>query len=170
MTPATPAPSSAHAAKPQPRPCSTADALSVVGDKYALLVLRETVFGVRRFDAIARNTGAPRDILAARLRKLVDAGVLEKVPYQDRPARYEYRPTQAGRDLQPVLLMLKDWGDRYLADTPPLVWEHDCGSDVDPVICCRACGEQLRHGSVTARYQVHGWSLAGPEDSSSSHD
>jgi DNA-binding HxlR family transcriptional regulator len=150
------------ASKPQPRPCSIADALGIVGDKYALLVLREALFGVRRFDAIARNTGAPRDILTARLRKLVEAGVLEKVPYQDRPVRYEYHPTQAGRELQPVLLLLKEWGDKHLAETPPLVWEHDCGADVEAQICCRACGEELRRGSLTPHYQAPGWSVAGP--------
>jgi DNA-binding HxlR family transcriptional regulator len=157
--------STPSAAKPQPRPCSIADALGVVGDKYALLVLRETLFGVHRFDAIARNTGAPRDILTARLRKLVEAGVLEKVLYQDRPVRYEYRPTRAGRELQPVLLMLKEWGDKHLAETPPLVWEHDCGADlVEPQVCCRACGEELRRGSVTPHYRAPGWSLTGPVD------
>ncbi|MEZ0069501.1 DNA-binding HxlR family transcriptional regulator [Streptacidiphilus sp. MAP12-20] len=148
--------------KLEPRPCSIADTLGVVGEKYALLVLREALFGVQRFDAIARNVGAPRDILTARLRRLVEAGLLEKVLYQERPPRYEYRPTPAGRDLQPVLMMLKEWGDRHLAETPPLVWEHNCGADVDPVVCCRACGERLRRGEVTARYQVPGWSLAGP--------
>jgi DNA-binding HxlR family transcriptional regulator len=158
------APTQPSAAKPQPRPCSIADALGVVGDKYALLVLREALFGVWRFDAIARNTGAPRDILTARLRKLVEAGVLEKTPYQERPVRYEYRPTAAGRELQPVLLLLKEWGDRHLAETPPLVWEHDCGADVHPQVCCRACGEELRRGSVSPHYLAPGWSLAGPVD------
>jgi DNA-binding HxlR family transcriptional regulator len=101
--------------EPQRRASGIADAVSVVGDKCALLVLWETLSGVQRFDAIVRNTGVPRDVLAARLRKLVGAGVLEKVPYQERPLRYEYRPTQVGRDLQPVLVLLGQWGDRHLA-------------------------------------------------------
>ena len=67
--------------------------------EYSLLVLREIFFGVRRFDAIARNIGAPRDVLAARLRHLVEAGVLEKVPYSERPPRFDYRLTAAGREL-----------------------------------------------------------------------
>ena len=104
------------------RPCSIADTLGVIGEKYSLLVLREIFFGVRRFDAIALNIGAPRDVLAARLRHLVEAGVLEKVPYSERPPRFEYRPTAAGRELGPVLLMLMDWGDRHLADHRPVVF------------------------------------------------
>ncbi|MFI9275652.1 winged helix-turn-helix transcriptional regulator [Kitasatospora sp. NPDC052896] len=144
------------------RPCSIADTLAVVGDKYALLVLREVFFGVHRFDAIARNVGAPRDILAARLRKLVDAGVLEKVLYQERPARYEYRATAAGQELRPVLLLLKEWGDRHLAEVAPVVWEHDCGADLDPVLCCRACGRRVHRADVAPRFQVPGWSATGP--------
>ena len=71
------------------RPCSIAGTLGVIGEKYSLLVLREIFFGVRRFDAIALNIGAPRDVLAARLRHLVEAGVLERVPYSERPPRFE---------------------------------------------------------------------------------
>ncbi|MEU5432887.1 helix-turn-helix domain-containing protein [Streptomyces sp. NPDC020719] len=145
------------------RPCSIADALGVVGEKYALLVLREVFLGVHRFDAIARNVGAPRDILTARLRRLVDAGVLEKVLYHDRPARYEYRATQAGQELRPVLLMLMRWGDRHLADVPPLVWRHSCGADLDPEIVCRSCGEEVHRRDLTSRFQVPGWTEGGPE-------
>ncbi|MGP9017515.1 winged helix-turn-helix transcriptional regulator [Streptomyces sp. BR1] len=145
------------------RPCSIADALGVVGEKYALLVLREVFFGVHRFDAIARNVGAPRDILTARLRRLVDAGVLEKVLYHDRPARYEYRATAAGQELRPVLLMLMRWGDRHLADVPPVVWEHSCGVDLDPQIVCRACGGEVHRRDLTLRIQVPGWSAEGAD-------
>ncbi len=143
------------------RPCSIADALGVVGEKYSLLVLREVFFGVRRFDAIARNTGAPRDILAARLRRLVEAGVLEKVPYHERPARFEYCPTPAGQDLRPVLLMLMRWGDRHLADVPPTVLEHTCGADLDSVVVCRCCGEEVASTDLTPRFQVPGWTAEG---------
>ncbi len=145
----------------KPRPCSIADALGVVGEKYSLLVLREVFFGVRRFDAIARNTGAPRDILASRLRRLVEAGVLEKVPYSERPARFEYCPTAAGHDLRPVLIMLMSWGDRHLADVPPTVFEHSCGADLDPAVVCRCCGEEVDGSAITARFQVPGWSVEG---------
>ncbi|ARZ72013.1 winged helix-turn-helix transcriptional regulator [Streptomyces albireticuli] len=143
------------------RPCSIADALGVVGEKYSLLVLREVFFGVRRFDAIARNTGAPRDILASRLRRLVEAGVLEKVPYNERPARFEYCPTPSGYDLRPVLLMLMRWGDRHLAELAPTVFEHSCGSDLDPAVVCRCCGEEIDSASITPRFQVPGWTVEG---------
>ncbi|MGH3388833.1 MAG: winged helix-turn-helix transcriptional regulator [Actinomadura sp.] len=145
-----------------PRPCSIAAALGVIGEKYSLLVLREVFFGVRRFDAIARNIGAPRDILAARLRRLVEAGVLEKVPYNERPPRFEYRPTDAGMELRPVLHLLRQWGDRHLTDRPPVVVEHSCGAEFEAVVICRGCGEPALPDSVTAHVQDPGWTVRGP--------
>jgi DNA-binding HxlR family transcriptional regulator len=144
-----------------PRPCSIAATLSVIGEKYSLLVLREVFFGVRRFNDIARNTGAPRDVLTARLNHLVEAGVLEKVPYSERPLRHEYRPTEAGRELRGVLLTLMAWGDRHLSDRPPVVFEHSCGADLDPAVVCRACGETVAPRSLEPRFQVDGWSRTG---------
>ncbi|HEU4948598.1 MAG TPA: helix-turn-helix domain-containing protein [Kribbella sp.] len=146
----------------QRRPCSIADTLAVIGEKYSLLVLREIFFGVCRFDSILRNVGAPRDVLAARLRHLVAAGLLEKVPYSERPPRYDYRPTEAGSELRPVLLTLMDWGDRHLADAPPVVFEHDCGADLEPVVVCRACGHEASSGSLTARFSDPDWTATGP--------
>ncbi|MDP9862464.1 MULTISPECIES: winged helix-turn-helix transcriptional regulator [Streptosporangium] len=143
------------------RPCSIADALSVIGEKYSLLVLREVFWGVRRFDAMTRNIGAPRDILATRLRTLVEAGVLERVPYSERPPRFEYHLTDAGRELRPVLLTLMSWGDRHLVDRPPVVFRHSCGTDLDPVVVCRACGEEVAEDSLTARFQIPGWGATG---------
>ena len=142
-----------------PRPCSIADTLGVIGEKYSLLVLREIFFGVRRFDAMTRNIGAPRDVLAARLRHLVAAGVLEKVPYSERPPRFEYRPTAAGRELRPVLLMLMDWGDRHLADPegPSVIVRHraepdepSCDEPVRVVIEC-AAGHAPLHARAIQR-------------------
>ena len=144
-----------------PRPCSVADTLSVIGEKYSLLVLREVFFGVRRFNDIARNTGAPRDVLTARLNHLVQAGVLEKVPYSQRPLRHKYEPTQAGRELRSVILTLMAWGDRHLADRPPVVFEHSCGADLDPTVVCGACGERIGPHSLSPRFQVEGWAEAG---------
>lgn len=93
-----------------PRICSIADALNVVGEKWSLLVIRELFLGVRRFNDIAANTGAPRDILTARLRRLEELGVIERQEYSERPPRYEYRLTDAGKDLRPVIMALKQWG------------------------------------------------------------
>ena len=133
-----------------PRPCSIARALDVVGERWSLLALREVFLGERRFDQIVANTGASRDILAARLRKLVDAGVLERVKYQDRPARFEYHLTRAGQDLQPVLMSLMHWGDTYLAgdQPPPAVWEHDHDHVLVPQLSCAKCKKPVRRGSL----------------------
>ncbi len=92
------------------RPCSLAAALELVGDRWSLLIVREVLFGNRRFSQIARNTGAPRDRLAARLRSLVDGGILERRAYQETPRREEYLLTDAGRDLAPMITALLDLG------------------------------------------------------------
>ncbi|MFK4146067.1 winged helix-turn-helix transcriptional regulator [Streptomyces sp. NPDC004065] len=152
------------AATKDPRPCSIADALALVGEKYSLLVLREVCLGNGRFDQLVRNTGAPRDVLATRLRRLVDAGVLTKRAYSERPRRFEYRPTQAGLELEPVLMTLMAWGDRHLrADGErPMVIEHACGHELRPVVTCSACGGAVRHEDLTAHPQAPGWTVAGP--------
>ncbi|WP_240136612.1 winged helix-turn-helix transcriptional regulator [Streptomyces sp. MUM 178J] len=131
-----------------PRVCSIADALDLVGERWTLLAVRELSHGVRRFDRIVRNTGASRDILTARLRKLEAAGVVRRELYHERPPRYEYRLTAAGQELGDVLLTLMTWGDRYLnPGDPPLVWQHSCGRALDPVVVCVHCGESARAGA-----------------------
>jgi DNA-binding HxlR family transcriptional regulator len=92
------------------RECSLANALAIIGERWSLLALREIGMGNHRFDQIVRNTGASRDILAARLRKLVEAGVLDKQQYESHPPRYEYVLTEAGRSLRPILHGLMQWG------------------------------------------------------------
>jgi DNA-binding HxlR family transcriptional regulator len=93
--------------------CYIADALRVVGDRYALLVLREVVLGVHRFNDIRVNTGAPRETLATRLRQLEDAGLIARHAYSERPPRDEYVLTDAGRAIAPVLDALREWGERH---------------------------------------------------------
>ncbi len=131
-----------------PRTCSIARTLEVIGEKWALLALREVFLGNRRFDEMVRRTGAPRDTLTARLKTLTGAGILERRPYSEHPARFEYHLTPAGRDLYPVIANLMAWGDKYLADDdgPPLVLEHTCGHRFVPQLTCRACGEPVEHG------------------------
>ncbi|MEV6616316.1 helix-turn-helix domain-containing protein [Streptomyces sp. NPDC051051] len=147
-----------------PRPCSIADALALVGEKHSLLVLREVCLGNGRFDQLVRNIGAPRDILATRLRRLVDAGILTKRAYSERPQRFEYRPTRAGLELEPVLLTLMAWGDRHLRadDDRPMVVEHVCGHEMVPVVTCTACGAPVHHEDISAHPQAPGWTVAGP--------
>ncbi|HXR11291.1 MAG TPA: helix-turn-helix domain-containing protein [Gaiellaceae bacterium] len=142
------------------RPCPTATALEVLGEKWSLLVVRELALGVRRFDAIQRNTGAPRDILTARLRRLEAEGVLEKRRYQEHPERFEYHLTDAGKALRPLLLMLAQWGVRWAAEAPIVEVTHSCGERLELVPTCRACGEEIRAGhDVTLRY-VGDWEEA----------
>ncbi|MFH9012319.1 winged helix-turn-helix transcriptional regulator [Streptomyces sp. NPDC017943] len=152
------------AATKDPRPCSIADTLALVGEKHSLLVLREVCLGNGRFDQLVRNIGAPRDILATRLRRLVDAGILTRRLYSERPQRYEYRPTQAGLELEPVLWTLMAWGDRHLrADGDrPMLLEHSCGGALDPAVTCRTCGGEVRHQDLTAHPQAPGWTVTGP--------
>ena len=96
-----------------PRVCPIADALGVVGDRWSLLVLRELAFGVRRFNEIRMNTGAPRETLTVRLRELEEAGVITRRRYSDRPPREEYVLTEAGEAARPVLSALRAWGERH---------------------------------------------------------
>jgi len=146
------------------RPCSVAATLSLVGEKWALLAIREITFGNRRFDQIARNTGAPRDRLTARLRALEAAGVVERRAYSDHPPRYEYFLTAAGKDLWPVLTALRTWGDKWAVDSPPAAFEHSCGHDLDAVMSCRHCGEEVNTRDLKVRALAPGWTRSGPVD------
>src|SRR5690348_1357499 len=126
--------------------CSVARTIAVIGDRWTLLILRDCFLRVRRFDAFEERLRITRHILADRLKKLVAHGVLKKVPYQENPVRYEYRLTQAGLDLYPLLTCLRYWGDRYAAgrNGPPFLFRHqDCGHVFDPVVTCSGCGEPI---------------------------
>jgi DNA-binding HxlR family transcriptional regulator len=129
----------------QPRECSVARTLEIVGEKWALLAVREVFLGNGRFDEMVRRTGAPRDTMAARLRILVSSGILERRQYSEHPVRFEYHLTHAGRDLYPVILTLMRWGDRYLAGPagPPLELEHRCGHRLSAQLVCEACGDPV---------------------------
>ena len=126
--------------------CSIARTLELVGERWTLLILRDAFLGVRRFDDFQRSLGVARNVLNTRLQRLVDAGLLEKRLYHERPERYEYRLTDAGQDLWPTLVALMRWGDRHLAgpEGPPVSLTHkDCGGEVDDRRICTSCGEQL---------------------------
>jgi len=135
------------------QPCSVARTLSVIGDRWTLLILRECFLKVRRFDDFHERLGIGRPILTDRLNKLVDAFVLTKVAYQTNPTRYEYRLTPKGLDLYPVVMSIVHWGDVHMVDKKgrPLLHRHvDCGHVFDPVMVCSECGESLnpRHVHV----------------------
>jgi DNA-binding HxlR family transcriptional regulator len=121
--------------------CTVGRALDIVGEKWTFVVLREVFSGIRRFDDMRVRAPIPRQVLADRLAKLVEHGILRREPYRDPGSRqrYEYRPTEKGFDLYPVLQALREWGDRYLADPAggPLTTVHrDCGAAVSLVLRC----------------------------------
>jgi DNA-binding HxlR family transcriptional regulator len=134
--------------------CSIAGALAVVGERWTLLVMREVLLGRRRFADIKRNTGIASNILSDRLDTLVEHGLLERRRYSDQPESFEYRATERGRDLHPVLVALMRWGDRYVAGSegPPRVVVHAaCGHDADPQLTCSHCREPLEPGELRVR-------------------
>jgi DNA-binding HxlR family transcriptional regulator len=127
-------------------PCSVARTLSVIGDRWTLLILRDCFMRSRRFEEFQRSLGVTRHVLSDRLRKLVDAGILEKVRYQEKPARDEYRLTEKGLDLYPVMVSLLRWGDRWMAGErgAPLTLVHKaCGQRMHPALVCPECGEPV---------------------------
>lgn len=122
-----------------------AEVLGIVGDRWALLIVREVAVGLRRFDELQATTGAPRQVLSNRLQRLTAAGLLDTRPYQvpGRRSRHEYVLTDAGIDLLPVLSALSDWGERHLAEgaMPEIVYRHSrCGGRVSATLCCE-CGQ-----------------------------
>jgi DNA-binding HxlR family transcriptional regulator len=116
-----------------------------------LLAIREVFLGSRRFEEMVQHTGAPRDTLAARLRTLVEHGILVRRRYSDHPPRAEYVLTTAGRDLYPVILSLMQWGDRHrpLESGPPMVLEHNCGHRLEHHWDCAHCGKEIVANEVT---------------------
>jgi DNA-binding HxlR family transcriptional regulator len=135
----------------QPRVCSVAAALTVLGEKWSLLVVRELALGVKRFDDIQRNTGAPRDILTSRLRSLEESGVIERRPYQERPLRHSYHLTESGNELRPILLALAQWGERWADNLAAYEFVHTCGEVVELQHTCKACGEPVTGLDLRAR-------------------
>ncbi|MCZ7578374.1 MAG: transcriptional regulator [Dehalococcoidia bacterium] len=132
--------------------CSVARTLEVIGEWWTMLVIREAFSGVRRFDDFQGRLGIARNVLAARLQSLVDHGVLERRQYHDRPPRCEYRLTEKGRDLYPVLIAMLTWGDKWTAGEagPPLRLTHECGHDPEAILVCSHCGAKLDARQVRA--------------------
>jgi DNA-binding HxlR family transcriptional regulator len=134
--------------------CPIARFLSVLGDRWALLILNDSFLGVRRFETFKARLGISRTTLTQRLADLCDAGILERVAYRHRPTRFEYRLTWKGLDLHPVMMAMARWSNQYQADEggPPLLYEHTrCSSDFTPVIGCSECGEAVPAWEVRVR-------------------
>jgi DNA-binding HxlR family transcriptional regulator len=125
--------------------CPVARALDIVGEWWSLLVLRDVFCGIRRFDALQENLGIARNILTRRLAALIAAGILEKRAYSEHPPRYEYRLTQKGRDLFPVLVTLMQWGNRWAPPDEARVrlLDRETREEVEPLLCNAATGEPL---------------------------
>lgn len=134
--------------------CSIARSLEIVGERWSLLIVRSVLLGVHRFDELLEALGITRSVLTARLARLADEGVLERVAYQERPTRYEYRATSKGRELWPVLAHLLRWGDEHYPDPagPPMTVEHrGCGGAPDAHLLCDRCGTPLTATTIVTR-------------------
>ncbi|MET0273691.1 MAG: helix-turn-helix domain-containing protein [Phenylobacterium sp.] len=134
--------------------CSVARSVSVIGDRWTLMILRDLFLGIRRFEDFERRLGISRSIIADRLKLLVDEGVLRREAYQARPPRHEYRLTDKGLALHPVIMAIVHWGDVHYAgpEGPPLLHRHKaCGCDFAPVQTCSECGEAVTARDVDVR-------------------
>lgn len=134
--------------------CSVARALEVVGERWTLLIVRDALQGVTRFDGFLARLPIARNVLSDRLAGLVEHGVLERVQYQERPRRFEYRLTSVGHDLTPVVISLMEWGDRHLSGAagPPRAAEHTgCGGHVRARLVCEDCAAPVPSVAVATR-------------------
>ncbi len=134
------------------QPCSIARTAAVIGDRWTMLIVRNAFLGIRRFDAFQTSLGVTRHVLAERLKRLTEIGVLTKVLYQERQERFEYRLTDKGRELYPILMALVGWGDKWLDEGlgAPLQYIHQsCGKKFTPLMVCSECGEPLDARKVT---------------------
>jgi DNA-binding HxlR family transcriptional regulator len=126
--------------------CSIAESLEVIGERWSLLIVRDVLNGNRRFGEIQASLGVARNVLSARLQRLIAEGILERRPYQQSPERFEYFLTEKGLDLWPALIALLNWGDRYSSnpDGPPKIIVHKvCGGRVSDRGICESCGKTL---------------------------
>ena len=132
--------------------CSVAQCLEVVGEWWSLLIMRDAFLGIRRFDDFQARLGISRNVLNQRLTRLVEQGVLERVPYQEHPPRCDYRLTDKGRDLWLVVTAMRQWGDKWAApEGPPVEIVHTaCGHVSEAVPTCSHCGERLDARGVRA--------------------
>jgi DNA-binding HxlR family transcriptional regulator len=132
--------------------CSVAQCLEVIGEWWSMLIVRDTFMGVTRFEEFQRRLGISRNILRERLNSLVEAGVLMRIPYSEHPPRYDYKLTQKGKDLWPVLTAMRQWGDQYSAPSgPPVELVHNsCGHTTHAEMTCAWCNERLTYRNVHA--------------------
>lgn len=131
--------------------CPIARTLSVIGDRWSMLILRNAFMRMRRFDDFQTALGVPKHVLSTRLKKLVESGVLRREPYQQSPVRYEYRLTERGRELYPLILFMAGWGNKWMDDGHGALVNYahtDCGQVFQPVMTCSECGKEVQHNQV----------------------
>lgn len=136
------------------QPCSIARTLSVLGDRWTMLILRNCFLGIRRFDDFQSNLGVTRHVLSDRLKRLVENEILFKTPYLDRQERFEYRLTEKGRELYPILLSMGNWADKWMDQGrgAPVQYIHKtCGNVFKPVLTCSECGKPIYAKEVVAQ-------------------
>ena len=134
--------------------CSIAKAMSVLGDKWTFLVVRQVFMRIRRFSEIQTSLGIPKHRLSNRLSRLVDSEILYKQPYDKSGTRNEYRLTEKGLDLYPIMIAISQWGDKWMADSDgqPIVYEHlDCGEKTNPELSCSVCNETITAFNTKAK-------------------
>ena len=135
--------------------CSIARSLEVLGDRWTILLLRDAFLRVRRFEDFQRDLGIARNVLADRLQRLVDDGILERRLYQERPERFEYHLTEKGVDLWPIMIALTHWGDRHYpaaGGRPRVIRHRGCGGEVTMHLTCSRCGTELGPRDAEAVY------------------
>jgi DNA-binding HxlR family transcriptional regulator len=132
--------------------CSIARSLEIIGEWWTLLIVRDAFFGVTRFEEFQQRLGIARNILTKRLDTLVEAGVMERRCYDEPRARYDYVLTKKGRDLWPVLVTLRQWGDKWAIDgkAPVRLLHMTCGAHTNAHLVCDHCGERLEGREVKA--------------------
>jgi DNA-binding HxlR family transcriptional regulator len=138
--------------------CAMARTWAVIGERWTMMILRESFRGVRRFEEIEAKLQLGRNILSERLQMLCDEGILQRRPYQQAPVRHEYVLTQKGEDLYPVLLAMLSWGNKYKVDEPPLQLVHrGCGHLLAPVTVCQDCGGEAKRRDMSAYFTPDAW-------------
>lgn len=146
--------------------CSVARSSTILGDPWTLTLLSDCFLGVRRFEEFKARLKVSRTTLATRLKLLEEHGILAQCQYEQRPPRFEYRLTQKGKELYPVISTLLTWGDKYYSDPagPPILRRHKkCGHDFQVYIACSECGEPVGIADVEARARPHNESYPAVE-------
>lgn len=134
------------------RTCTVARTVEIVGDSWSQMIIHELFLKTRRFDEMQRLTGASPHLISVRLKRLEAEGIVRREAYSSRPVRHEYRLTEKGRDLWPLIIAMKSWGDRWLEtpdETPIKLTHRDCGHETQPHLVCSACNEPIEALSTT---------------------